>query len=230
MALTEADIFLRVQDLLFDTAGARWPTAELRRWLNDGQRIIALAKPDATATTQARQLSAGCKQSCPAGTIRLLDVVRNLGSNGTTPGKGIRVCERETLNAYNPAWSTDATSTTVQNFMYDERNPLEFYVYPPVPASPAVYVEIITTALPTDTTTGSSALSIGDWYADALVDYVLWRAFSKDAEQGAAGPQAERHYMAVVNMLGIAAAELIKSSPNAASEDGKFPKSAQVGG
>ena len=52
MAVTVNSIVDRVQAVLQDTTGVRWPVNnELVLWINDAQREIALLKPDASAVT-----------------------------------------------------------------------------------------------------------------------------------------------------------------------------------
>jgi hypothetical protein len=50
--MTGTDVKSRVQDLLIDTSGTRWTTAQLIRWINDGQREIHKARPDSVYTTE----------------------------------------------------------------------------------------------------------------------------------------------------------------------------------
>ena len=86
MAVTVQSVIDRVQTVLQDTTGVRWPVvAELVLWVNDAQREVALMKPDASAKNETVTLVAGTKQSIPTTGNRLLKVVRNMSaaSNGT---------------------------------------------------------------------------------------------------------------------------------------------------
>lgn len=80
MTVTVQSVVDRVQAVLQDTTGIRWPvTNELVLWVNDAQREIALLKPDATAVNETVEMVTGTKQEIPAAGNRLLDVVRNMG-------------------------------------------------------------------------------------------------------------------------------------------------------
>ena len=47
MAITAQSLIRRVVETLQDNTSIRWPVAELVRYLNDGQREVAIYRPDA---------------------------------------------------------------------------------------------------------------------------------------------------------------------------------------
>jgi hypothetical protein len=178
---------------LTDIANVRWTRAELLSWLNDGMRQIVLIQPSATSTTASKLLVAGTRQTLPAGGWLLLQVYRNLGLDGTTPGRAIRIISRELLDGFNPDWHTDLPKPEVQNYIYDIQDQLAFYVYPPNTGTQ--YIEINYSAEPANLTTESQVIPIFDIFQSALVDYILFRACSKDAEY-APGVQLAQAYLA----------------------------------
>ena len=72
---------------LIDLTNIRWTRAELLSWLNDGMRQIVLIQPSASSTTDVIALQAGTRQYIPADGWLLLNIYRNMGTNGTTPGR-----------------------------------------------------------------------------------------------------------------------------------------------
>jgi hypothetical protein len=182
MALTAGNIIDRAEEILFDESNTRWSEANLLTHLNDGQRAITNLRPDAGATIASVQLAAGVKQTIPSTSTRLLEVIRNMGADGSTAGASIRPANLDKVRRLNPDWATTATSSTVLCYMYDPRFPRVFYVFPPVPSSPNVYVEICSVALPTDCASTASTISLNDSFGNALLYYVLSRAFAKDLE------------------------------------------------
>lgn len=209
-------ILTRAVDIIQDATNVRWPEAELLRWLSDGQREVVIHKPEANVTNTSLQLAAGnTKQSLPAAGLQLIDVVRNLGSNGTTPGRAVRLVAREVLDAQRPDWHTEAGASAVKHFVFDARDPRTFYVYPQ-PLS-AFYLEVIYSVAPADLTAGSSVLTLSDIYANALLDYVLYRAYSKDAEYAGNANRAVAHYSAFANSIGIKTANDRSRGPSANS-------------
>ena len=209
---------------LIDLTNVRWTRAELLKWLNDGMRQIVLMQPNATNTVASIKLDAGTRQNIPADGWLLLNVVRNMGTTGAVPGRAIRIISRELLNAFNPDWHTDATATVVKNFIYDLADQTHFFVYPPSPGTN--YVEINYSMQPVDLTAETQAIPIFDVYQGALVDYILYRACSKDAEY-APGLQLAQGYVAtfMAAVQGKEASE-VKSTP----EQAMLPRNPATGG
>ena len=199
MAVTVQSVVDRVQATLQDTTGVRWPvTGELVLWVNDAQREIALLKPDASATNATITLVTGTKQTIPTGGNRLLRVVRNMSAASSGTGKrAVRLVSREVLDAQTPDWhdptvTGDAAHTNVvKHYVYDEQNPRNFYVYPGVSGS--AYLEIIYSDNPA-TVALACNLSVPDIYANAVMNYVLYMAYMKDAEYAGNNQRAANHY------------------------------------
>lgn len=180
-----SDITDRVSELLQDndatTPNVTWTVPELIGWVNDSIRALIGVRPDASSTTVSMLLSAGTKQSLGTSDSKLLRVSRNMGSDGSTPGKVITLADMETMDRFNPNWHTDAASTVVSNYLYDERRPKEFWVYPQVPASPAVYVEVMKSVIPADVAAVGDTLPVDAIYAPALINWCVYRALSRDS-------------------------------------------------
>ena len=200
MTVSVQSVIDRVQTLIHDTTGIRWPTDELVYWVNDAQREIALFKPDASATNAVITLVTGTKQEIPTGGNRLLRVIRNMSAaSGGTGGRSVRIVEREILDAQTPTWHDPTVSGdaahggVVKHFIYDEQNPRNFYVYPGIASASTVHLEIVYSANPAAVTL-SDNLTIPDIYANAVMDYVLYRAYGKDAEYAANQQRATQHY------------------------------------
>ena len=65
MAISAQSTIRRAVDILQDNSSVRWPVDELVRYLNDGQREVALYRPDALVTNSTITLVAGSRQSLP---------------------------------------------------------------------------------------------------------------------------------------------------------------------
>lgn len=212
--ITTASIITKAQTILQDTTGVRWPTLELLGWLNDGQREVAFYKPNAHVKGAGVKLVAGTRQDLPADGIQLIDVVRNLGSTGAAPGRAIRMVVREILDAQLPGWHYERPNAEVVHYSYSMLDPKAYYVYPPQPAANQNYVELVYGASPPDATEGG-AITIDDTYQTALLDYVLYRAYLKDAEYAADSGRAQHHQQAFIGALtGKAKVEAL-ANPNA---------------
>jgi len=229
MALTPSDILTRAADIIQDQTNVRWPQDELLRYLNDARREIAVVRPDLYATTSTVTLTTGgTKQSLPTDGIRLIDVVRNMPSGN--PGKAIRIVEREILDAQKPSWHTETATADLKHFMYDERSPRAYYVYPP--ATAGHQIEIIYGQTPTDISLANistTQLTQEDVYTGAMVDYVCYRAFSKDSEYAGNAGRAQAHYQQFINSLGLGGKVQMTQSPNTVNVGGRPSRALAAG-
>lgn len=237
MTIYAQSLVRRAQDTSQDNTSIRWPLRELVRYLNDGQREIVLYRPDSMSTNATVALVAGSKQALPANGTKLIEISRN--NNGTTK-RAVRLVNREILDSQSPGWHSITGVTEILHYMYDPRDPKTFYVFPPA-AGATASLDIVYSAnptdiavpadgasLPTDSTADNSAptvvlgtISVPDIYANALVDYMLYRTYSKDADYAGNAARAQAHYAVFANTLGIeikatmAVAPVSQSNPNA---------------
>lgn len=225
MAIKVSDIITRATDLLQDQTNVRWPSDELLRYINDCRREIAIVRPDLYAVTTTVTLVAGTKQSLPTDGVRFLDGVRNMGADGVTPGKAVRITEREILDAQRPDWHTEAAGP-IRHFMFDERSPRTFFVYPPAAAGQKM--ELVYAKSPVDITATTTELTEEDIYTGAILDYVCYRAFSKDAEYAGNNERAMMHYQQFLNAIGGGAKVNMIVSPNVADVGGMTPRIGQA--
>jgi len=219
--ITGANILLRVKDTLQDTTSVRWTEAELLRYINDAQREIVNLRPDASATTANVALVVGTAQTIPTAGLRLIKVVRNMSAAGgsATGKRAIRIVDREILDSQEPNWhdssvSGDAAhSTTVKHYVFDEDDPRRFYVYPGA-SSTSTFIEIVYSTSPTDLANTSATIFVDDIYANAIIDFVLYRAYMKDAEFAGNAQRANNHFQLFANSVGAGAQVNLMSSPN----------------
>jgi hypothetical protein len=188
--------------LLADVSQSFWLVSELLGWLNDGQRDIATTIPQANVKNSALQLIAGVKQSLPSDGILLIDIPHNLGSTGTTVGSVINHVPKEIMLKRIPGWTTTLPNGVVKHYVYAATDPLVFYVYPPQPSSPK-YVECVYSAVPTliANANAGTKITIPDYFQTELLDYVLYRAFSKDFDNSAQMARGQEHYQLFINAL-----------------------------
>lgn len=191
----------QAEEILQDSSNTRWSSNELLAWLNQGQRVIVREKPDAYNEIVSKLLSAGLWQTLPDGAIVLIDAFCNMGTTGTTRGAPVTVVDRKWMDTSLPTWTTETASTTVKHVIYDPiRAPKRFLVYP---ASPGTnYIEILVASNPTAVASVSNSITLGDEYADALLDYILFRAFSRDADYVINAERAIAHYTAFMTTIG----------------------------
>lgn len=215
MPVQVSDVLSRAQKLIQDDTGIRWPLTELACWFNDGTREVAIHKPSASAKSVVLSLVRGTRQVIPAGALMLLRVIRNLksGSNNSNRigGRSVRVVNRDVLDTQHPDWHDEDVApfaSQVKHFVFDESDPTAFYVYPGNTGQGQI--EALVSHSPEPVNTSGSTLSaynvsmpLPDVYANAVLDYVLYRAYSKDASFAENMERANLHYNAFASSLGI---------------------------
>lgn len=180
MTIVASTLINRIAAQLVDINNVRWSRTSLLDWLSVGQRMIVMIQPNATNTIESIQLVAGSRQNIPANGWMLLDILRNMGADGKTSGRAIRVISRKLLDNFNPTWHADAPSDPVNNYLFDQQDQMAFFVYPPSTGNN--YIEINYSALPTPLTSETQNIFVPDAYEEALNHYVMFRALSKNAE------------------------------------------------
>lgn len=206
MSLTAQNIVDRASMIIQDLTNVRWPLTELINWLNDSRRELAVVRPDIYSVSAPVALTAGAKQALPSGGLRLMDVPRN------SSGPAITITQRGFLDQQNPGWHQMPASGTIKHFMLDERNPSTFWVYPP--ANSSASVEIIYQQAPADYSASSALSPYEELYGGAIVDYICYRAFSKDSEYAGNAQRAVAHYTQFINSLNAGGAINAATSPN----------------
>ena len=192
-------IVTKASTQLIDTGNTRWTQSELLGWVNDAQRLIVLAQPNTNQVVVAKQLVAGTRQSIPADGWLLLDIYRNMGTNGTTPGNVVRQISRRVLDSFVPGWHSAAPTSAVTNYLFDVQDQTAFYVYPPNDGTG--YLEINYSQNPVDMTL-TTPIDIFDVMEPVLLNYTLGMAYLKDAEYSGNAAVGQAYMSAFTAALG----------------------------
>jgi hypothetical protein len=209
------DIINRVLDLLLDydrgNDEARWTDAELIRWINDSRLAIITRKPSACAKIATIPLVQGTQQSIPADGVQFLDGICNMGTSGTAPGRTLRRTDRQNIDDDDLYWHKATPKAEISQFTFDDRTPKDFFVWPP--AVTGTQIKISYAAIPTAVTALTDSLDLGLEYMDAVVNYIAYRAKSKDSQYANAG-EAASFYGLFGESLGLQAQTSSAASPN----------------
>lgn len=213
MTVTAQAILTRVRtQLLDDLPTKRWSDAELLGWLSDGQRTLVAADPSLGNVISSVKLVVGTKQVLPDGAFMLLDILRNMGSDGLTPGRVVTVTSRENLDRVDPNWHNSRRSDIARHYIYDPKQPKAYYVYPP--STGITYVEMSRAQNPADIAALTDLITVPDLYQTALFDFVMFRAHQKDSDY-AAGDQTAQGYLQLFQMFVQSSTQgLLDVSPN----------------
>lgn len=223
-----SEIMSRASTILLDDDYTRWTMTELAMWLTDALREVALVVPKAASKNITIPLVEGTRQQLPANCQQLLRVVRNVDVEGDNlVGKGvITIVQREGLDSQNPNWHDGQYvrfRPYARHFVFDETDPLTFYVWPGNDGTGNIeaVVSVIPDAI--KPVTGGDPdllesydvpLGVIDVYANAILDYTLYRAYCKDAQNAGAANRAGLFYQQFSQSLGIRANAELVNSPN----------------
>jgi len=172
-----SDILTRSRDILQDADADYWSEAELPRWLSDGRLEAYKLRPDLYEVTEVATLAEGFRQELPNKSRRLLSVTRNVSA---PKQRAITVIQADVLARIRPQWRSAKPAAEILHYMYSELDPGHYDVYPPARAD--VQIEISYAKLPAAVSNPDTELSEEGEYATALIDYVLYRAFLKEAD------------------------------------------------
>jgi hypothetical protein len=204
MAVLISGLLRRAGRILQDVTGVRWDEPELLDWFNDARRELAIVKPAEFAVRLPVTLVVGTLQSLPAEAFQLLRVDCNLLSvTPRSPGRALTVVDRRVMNTMHPRWQEDeafAFEAQAKHYVYDDAEPTTFHVFPGNNGTGAVEVSVA--VLPDDATLTTAPIGVRDIFANALLDYVLYRAFAKDADYPGNAERSGGHYAAFAGAVG----------------------------
>lgn len=217
MAITARDVLERARRIALDEASVRWPLSEALDWLNDGQREIALHKPSAFSRTVVFACQEGTLQTIPAGYNQFLSAIRNLKTSSDSPrqgGRAVTAVDREDLDGLHRDWhdtTRHPARAEVRHVVFDANAPQTFYVYPANTGTG--FLELILAKTPAPVAlppadadvidSYGATLETPDIYLNALVDYVLYRCYTKDAQIAGLASRAAAHYQQFATAIGL---------------------------
>ncbi len=211
------DLINRASIILQDTSNVRFLQDELLKFFNDAQREVVMHRPDANMLNVIMTCVAGSKQSIPAGALRLVDVVRNVN------GRAIIQLSRKMLDEQLPDWHETAAGTNgIEHFVYEPADPKNFYLYPK--ATSSHNLEIIYSQSPADISisdyaSDTTVITVEDVYANAILDYMLYRAYQKDSEFTGNQQKSAMHYQGFSNSLGMKTQADMATTPAPSNPD-----------
>lgn len=103
-------------------------------------------------------------------------------------GPAVTRADRAALDAYDPNWQSPANAGMAVNWLAIEGDPVRFLVYPPAPTGQVL--KIIYTRIPGEYDEGDET-DIPETYSDAIADYIVGRAESRDDEHVNSGRAAQ---------------------------------------
>lgn len=221
----------------------RWPEREMVIAANFAQRAIAKYLPQAGSRVDSVKLAPGTKQdftkvlaaniipgdgsaAADINGIAILGLTRNMGANGSTPGRVIRIIDRYSKDTNDPDWHT-RTGAVVREFVFEKETPRVAYVVPGVTGN--VWVEMAWIAEPKAIADGGAPgseryvtggagendlMGIHDQFMDDAHNYVVAFLSMKRSKETMSADLAARHSALFVSSINAQAVALTGVNPN----------------
>ncbi|WP_315707541.1 DUF6682 family protein [Brenneria uluponensis] len=197
--MTINDIIGRANTQLMDSLWLRWSKSELLDYFNDAINAVIIIRPDAGSVIEVFDCVPGTRQQLPTEAIRLLDIIRVSG------GRAVKPIARDVLDSSYPDWHT--MTGAVECYVYDAQTPQWFWCFPGAQAGTQLEINVARlppAAVIADLSSGNErAFPLNELYINPVLEWILFRAFSKDAENGNNATLASQHYQTFVDLLGV---------------------------
>ncbi len=213
------EILVNVGLVLEDEDNNIWSRDEIMAWINDAVIAVINRRPETGAKSITHRTTPGAKQALPEDAFRLIRVDSNSFSFAA-----INEIPMSLLDQQIPQWRMPIDAYDVEFYCYDITDPMNFYIYPAL-KSP-LDIELIYSAKPQALTDEEEDLPLKDDFKNAVIDWVLYRCYSKD-DQNANAQRAMMHLQAFEAGLGKKTQIDASIAPNMAAGVGI---SAQAGG
>ena len=195
-----------VSDELNDPSFVTWSEADLIRYLNSAQRQLILVRPDSNSSTENVLLTPGeSKHSLNAGSLRLLEVESNMGSDGLIRGRSLRMVDSESLKTFDrDSQKASKGKTVIREIFYNDKAPTIFRTEPAAHATTPVYLELTVSKVPVDIVDpDADSIDVPDIYEQPLRQYMLHLAFAVEVESQASMTKSRAYLQDFYNSLGI---------------------------
>ncbi|QUO23831.1 hypothetical protein KEH57_09530 [Burkholderia cenocepacia] len=192
-----------------DFANIRWTRDEVREYATDAALQVATLRPELFEHTETLMLSPGERQSLPDDTMfeRIDGTLNDKGELMGRPYRADATVSRVASRWFGD-WSSrcaccvEARTYVLESWTFDPAIPSTFFVAPPVPPGKPVRVLAVLSRVPA-ATDEDDAIAIDPRFHNALIEFMLYRAFSKDEDSQASVARSERHKQHFYEMLGL---------------------------
>jgi hypothetical protein len=200
------DIVQRCQAALRDVNEDSWPEDAIRIAIYEAEKVIVNYRPDANPVDVEFTCAVGIKQSISALTPaphKLLNVKYN--RVGSVDGRSVRRVGSGDLDAISPNWRSNTASTTIREYMVDDREPLIFYTNPPAAngAKLQLSYSAIPTAYPEPFVEATTYITVSDLYEPMIYEWAMHRLFGHDVEGSVNIARSNQHLNTFQSMMGI---------------------------
>ncbi len=218
-----------LRSIIRDPSGDVWTNESIYFAILDAQRAVVNVRPDTCVSYTTQILVAGSAQQALTFGMpinRILRVIGQMADEGEGIVRAVRRVEREAMDAANPSWMSDTPSTVIKEWLYDDREPHRYFVWPPVPPNDElefpVRLRMSISFFPffaTNEPDTISTLQVPGNYLPAVTEFSLYRLFCADTEGTVNLDRSQRHFSNFNQMMGVKIDTDAAISPKERSHD-----------
>ncbi|WP_346779496.1 DUF6682 family protein [Burkholderia sp. Ac-20345] len=184
-----------------------WTESDLVEYANDAAIQITQWRVSEFSKPHTIDLVAGARQTLPADALAFYRVAGTVDRYGRTIGQPSATDVAATRIAANWFESLACRRSTgdyvVRSFSFDSDDQTSFYVDPPVPPGKKVQAVVVYASVP-DRAEVDGALSVPPIYHNAVIEWMLYRAYGKDTESATDAMRSTEHHTTFNNMMAAA--------------------------
>jgi len=190
------DIASTVRSVLSDPDVDIYSNSLVYDAIYNAEIVIASNRFDSTAVYEQFICSAGTRQEL-TDSQSIIAVDKNSESK-----RSIRLVSKNDLDSFTPQWHSQ-TSTDAEEYAVDIRQPLAFYLSPPVVGGHVI--DIVHSSIPTGygVVDENTETTVKDNFTQAIIEFALYICFSSDTEGTPNISRAQQHLSLFSNMLGL---------------------------
>lgn len=196
------DLIQRAANALFDPQHATWKSDELLDYLNEGIQTAAAYVSTEFQVSIKHTLEEGARQKAPDGAVD--GVVVEWAYDEDDQPVAVLPFDLTSMNQ-DPSWMQEDPGP-VRQWASDPMDPYAFWVYPPQ-GNPPGKVQLSVPLKPVALTQFDQKVPMREMHFGALVDYILYRAYSKNTQYAGQTGLAQLAYSRFVEHFAPAQSE-----------------------
>ena len=189
---------------LQDEDFVRWSRSEIDSYINEAQFFLLEADINAFTVRKEHKCDNGVLQEVP-NIERILEI------------ENVKTIDRVTMDAVRPFWRSEKSSPRPEFVIFNELDDKSFFVYPPASSNPSItlLVQVKPQTIKSDgSTMNETVIPVKHSYFHALMNFVLYRCYDKDADDAFNAQRAQQYLSAAYQALNIKTNQVVESNPN----------------
>ncbi|MFC0995960.1 DUF6682 family protein [Pasteurella multocida] len=173
-----SDLINRAKTIAQDVDFVQWTQAEWLDWYNECLLVLCSMRVDALSMAAEIPIDQTASTfNLPFGSDRLIDVLEY-----SKTGRIVREIDRGVLDQQFPYWRESVSDNGPKYYTYDLNNPKQIHIYPSA-LDTGHTLKVVVAVTPPKAISTDEVIGVDDYYAPAIVNYMLYRGYLKISEQ-----------------------------------------------